>query len=89
MSDVATTRLPRTLHRLRGVDGDAVLRAPGTWRPYAGGPGLVGHIFLIFKYLRISGKEVTASSTRAAAAAVVVTAVMYPSVRIVCLLFFS
>jgi hypothetical protein len=30
MSDVATTRLPRTVHRLRGVDGEAVLRAPGT-----------------------------------------------------------
>jgi hypothetical protein len=46
-----------------------------------------GHIFLIFKYLRMSGNDVTASSPSAAVAAVMVTAVMYPSDRIVRLLF--
>src|SRR5512135_2457594 len=46
-----------------------------------------GHTFLIFKYCRMSGNDMTVSSPRAAAAAMV-TAVMYPSVRIVCLLSF-
>ena len=49
----------------------------------------MGHIFLIFKYRRISGNDMTARSPRVAAAAAMVTAEMYPSVRIVCLLFFS
>ena len=56
------------------------------------GPGLVilgGHIFLIFMYLRMSGTALTASSPRVAAVAAIVTAVMYPSVRITCLLFVS
>jgi hypothetical protein len=35
----------------------------------------------------MSGNDMTASSPRAAAVAAMVTAVMYPSVRIVCLLF--
>ena len=48
-----------------------------------------GHIFLIFKYCRISGNDMTARSPRAAAEAAMVIAEMYPSVRIVCLLFFS
>jgi hypothetical protein len=56
-------------------------------RPGLGKPG--GHIFLIFRYCRMSGNDMTASSPRAAAAAAVVAAVMYPSVRIVCLLFFG
>jgi hypothetical protein len=37
----------------------------------------------------MSGTDLAASSPRAAAAAAVVTAVMYPSVRIACLLFFG
>lgn len=45
-----------------------------------------GHIFLIFKYRRMSGNDISVSSPRAAAAAAMVTAMMYPSVRIVCLL---
>jgi hypothetical protein len=56
----------------------------GTWLVI-----LRGHIFLIFKYFRMSGNAMTASSPRAAAVAAMVTAVMYPSVRIACLLFFS
>jgi hypothetical protein len=53
-------------------------------------PGnFLGHIFLIFKYRRISGNDMTARSPRVAAAAAMVIAEMYPSVRIVCLLFFS
>jgi hypothetical protein len=60
--------------------------------PILTGRGMVilgGHIFLIFKYWRMSGNDVTASSPRAAVAAAMITAVMYPSVRIACLLFFS
>ena len=56
-------------------------------RPGLGKPR--GHIFLIFRYCRMSGNDMTASSPRAAAAAAMVTAVMYPSVRMVCLLFFG
>ena len=52
------------------------------------GGGLVGpgHIFLIFRYRRMSGTDMTASTPRVAAAAIKVTAVMYPSVRIAGLL---
>ena len=55
------------------------------------GWGLVipGHMFLIFRYRRTSGTDLTASSPRAAAAAAIVTAVMFPSVRIACLLLLS
>jgi hypothetical protein len=56
-------------------------------RPGPGDPQ--GHIFLIFKYRRRSGNDMTASNPRAAVAAAMVTAVMYPSVRIACLLLFS
>ncbi len=52
-------------------------------------PGHPPHIFLIFKYCRMSGTDMTASSPRAATAAAMVTAVMYPSVRTACLLSFS
>jgi hypothetical protein len=48
-------------------------------------PQTPGHIFLIFKYCRMSGADLTASSPRAEAAAAIVIAVMYPSVRIACL----
>jgi hypothetical protein len=48
-----------------------------------------GHIFLIFRYRRMSGNDVTARSPRAAAVAAMVIAEMYPSVRIACLLFLS
>jgi hypothetical protein len=51
--------------------------------------GKFSHIFLIFKYCRISGNDMTARSPRVAAAAAMVIAEIYPSVRIVCLLFFS
>ena len=37
----------------------------------------------------MSGNDMTARSPKAAAAAAMVIADMYPSVRIVCLLFFS
>jgi hypothetical protein len=47
------------------------------------------YIFLIFMYRRMSGNDMTASSPMAAAVTAMVTAVMYPTVRIVCLLFFS
>ena len=56
-------------------------------RPGPGKPR--GHIFLIFRYCRMSGNDMTASSSRAAAAAAMVTAVIYPSARVVCLLFFG
>jgi hypothetical protein len=40
------------------------------------------YIFLIFKYRRTSGTDMTTRSARAAPAAAMVTAVMYPSARI-------
>lgn len=44
---------------------------------------------MIFKYRRASGTDMAASTPSAAAAAVMVIAVMYPSVRIAGLLFFG
>ena len=44
---------------------------------------------MILKYRRMSGIDITVSSPRAATAAAMVTAVMYPSVRIVGLLSFG
>jgi hypothetical protein len=63
----------------------------------APGPGAVAgarlpwpvHIFLIFRYRRTSGSDRTTNSARAALAAAMATAVMYPSARIACLLFSS
>ena len=73
-----------------GLRRHAGRRRAGYVPPVSAGPGnSLGHIFLIFKYCRISGNDMTARSPRVAAAAAMVIAEMYPSVRIVCLLFFS
>jgi hypothetical protein len=72
---------------LLSLPGYCTLRRLCAGRP---GPGNSrGHIFLIFRYCRMSGNDMTARSPRPAAAAAMVIAVMYPSVRIACLLFFS
>ena len=71
--------------RLGGAWCRALAAAP--WLP---GPGNSrGHIFLIFRYRRMSGNDMTARSPKAAAAAAMVIAEIYPSVRIACLLFNS
>ena len=95
--DAVTARAERVAEsdRLKGRAGFMGCGARIFWfciglvhcRPGPGKPR--GHIFLIFRYCCMSGNDVTASSPRAAAAAAIVTAVMYPSVRIVCLLFFG
>ena len=47
------------------------------------------HIFLIARYRRTSGADLTASTPSAAPVAVMATAATYPSVRITFLLIFS